>query len=929
MFSLKLKPITLAVISAISLTSAAYAADVIKAEKVEVISQTPLPGIGIEKDKLPSTVQTVKASDIEKSQSLDLSDYMNKNMAGVFVNEVQGNPLQPNINYHGFVASPLLGTPQGMSVYMDGVRMNQPFGDVVSWDLIPKNAIQNMQLYSGSNPMFGLNTLGGAVSIQTKNGRNNPGGSIQLTTGSWGRKIGEFEYGGVSKDNSVDYFVAGTWFDEEGWRDHSPSDNKQLFTKLGWQGENTNLHLTYAYSESDLNGNGVVPQSILASGYNKVYTYPDNTQNKSHFVNLDWSHYFSDKAVLTGNAYYRNIKSHSLNGDINGGAFPSIDSSSLPASFQVLGQTSGIALGSTSYDYAGALNNCNSAIGSHSEAGEACNGLINRTSTQQENYGIFSQISIANEFFNRPNNYVVGAGFDRSTTHFISSSELGVLSDQTVIGTGHFENASEGFNSNGAPLDNAVNLKGTTNTWSVYGSDTLDLTDKLSLTAAARYNHTKISNKDQLTHYTYNMNPDDQTLTGDHQYNRINPSIGLSYSPYSGFNVYGNYNEGSRAPTSIELGCSDPEHACKLPNAMASDPHLNQVVSKTWEAGVRTKPTSNTALNLSFYTTTNENDIMFVSTTTNGDGYFKNFGQTRRDGVDASFTGSFGKLTLAGNYSFIDATYQSEDTFSSAANNSGVVICSADAKLASTSHTCLATNSTSNIGVSSGLAPTLSNGIYMASNGDQLTAISGQTGAYQDQSGNAYYLVGSSWFSPTTASNQSYVTGTTTGSMKYNNNNDYTTLITVKKNDRIPLIPRNVLKLYANYDLTDKFAIGASTITTSGRILQGNENNQDSRGRIGGFTTLDLAATFKFDSDWLIFAKVNNVFDRQYATSGSLGMNALDANGNPRFGSIVSNGTNYYRAVSEAFVAPGAPRAAWIGVRYEFGGKKSSSVDKD
>jgi len=316
----------LAVAGVLAVSVNTFAADAIKTEKVEVISQTPLPGIGIEKNKLPSTVQTVKAEDIEKSQSLDLTEFMNRNLAGVNVNDNQGNPLSVDVNYRGFTASPLLGTPQGLSVYMDGVRMNQPFGDVVDWNLIPRNAISSMQLYSGSNPAFGLNSLGGALSLQTKDGRNNPGGSIQLTAGSFGRKIGEFEYGGVSKDNSVDYFVAGTWFNEEGQREHSPSDNRQLFTKLGWQGESTNLKLTYAYADGDLHGNGSAPTSTLALNRDKVYTFPDQTKNKSHFANLNWDHVFNDKLAMSGNAYYRNIKTHTLNGDTNGGSAPSIDS---------------------------------------------------------------------------------------------------------------------------------------------------------------------------------------------------------------------------------------------------------------------------------------------------------------------------------------------------------------------------------------------------------------------------------------------------------------------------------------------------------------------------------------------------------------------------------------------------------------------------
>ena len=116
-------------------------------------------------------VQAANRRDIENSGALDLSDFLNKRLNGVHVNEIQGNPYQPDINYRGYTASPLLGTPQGVSVYMDGVRLNQPFGDVVSWDLIPRIAISEVALMPGSNPLFGLNTLGGAISLQTKDGR--------------------------------------------------------------------------------------------------------------------------------------------------------------------------------------------------------------------------------------------------------------------------------------------------------------------------------------------------------------------------------------------------------------------------------------------------------------------------------------------------------------------------------------------------------------------------------------------------------------------------------------------------------------------------------------------------------------------------------------------------------------------------------------
>src|SRR5450759_822950 len=119
---------------------------------------------------------------------------MNRRLNGVYVNEVQGNPFQPDVNYRGYTASPLLGTPEGISVYMDGVRMNQPFGDVVSWDLIPRIAISEAALMPGSNPLFGLNTLGGAVSIQSKDGNSQPGTGIEVSGGSYGRRSAEVEH---------------------------------------------------------------------------------------------------------------------------------------------------------------------------------------------------------------------------------------------------------------------------------------------------------------------------------------------------------------------------------------------------------------------------------------------------------------------------------------------------------------------------------------------------------------------------------------------------------------------------------------------------------------------------------------------------------------------------------------------------------------
>src|SRR5262249_25123665 len=157
--------------------------------------------------------QTQTARDFERSGAINLSDFLNRRFDAVNVNEIQGNPFQPDVNYRGYTASPLSGTPQGLSVYMDGVRMNQPFGDVVSWDLVPQFAISEMSLIPGSNPVFGLNTLGGSLSIQTKDGPHDAGTLLQISGGSFGRKQAQLEHGGFNSKGLSWYAGANLFFE--------------------------------------------------------------------------------------------------------------------------------------------------------------------------------------------------------------------------------------------------------------------------------------------------------------------------------------------------------------------------------------------------------------------------------------------------------------------------------------------------------------------------------------------------------------------------------------------------------------------------------------------------------------------------------------------------------------------------------------------
>ena len=759
--------------------------------KVEVIGTTPLAGVGLPLERIPSNVQTVKDKDLQQQNNQTVADFMNNNMLGVSVNETQNNPFQPDVLFHGFSASPLLGTPQGLSVFQDGVRVNEPFGDAVNWDLIPVNAIAGMNLMPGSNPVFGLNTLGGALSVQTKNGRTHQGGGVETSFGSWGRKNLSAEFGGVSADNSVDYFIAGNYFDEDGWRDASPTEVKQVFGKLGWQNELTRLELSYTGADNDMIGNGLVQKELIEEfGRESINTKPDQTKNTLSFFNLNGSHWFNDDVQLTANTYYRQSDRKTLNGDVNDDYVLGVDV---------------------------ADNDLNCAAGAGDED-EWCSGALNRSKTDQKGYGFNAQLAFNQPLMKMQNQMIVGLGYDYSRIKFNQSSEFGII------------NSTRGVDGVDVENDEAeVNLHGKTTSWGLFATDTLSFNDQWHMTLSGRYNHIKVKNSDQLIP----DNTDPESLSGNHSFNRFNPAVGLSFTPTKDLSVYGSYNEGMRAPTSMELGCANPDVPCKLPNAMAGDPPLDEVVSKTFEFGARGKLTSNVKWSAAVYHTDNHDDIQFISTNaTNGMGYFDNVGKTRRMGLDAGLSGVIGQFSWNAGYSYLKATYESDLELTNALNS----------------------------------------------------------------------------------------TSQTVGA------ND---VINVSKGDRLANLPSHALKLRVQFQATPNWTIGTNINTFSDVYIRGNENNshrandgnadhvQDS-GKIGGYTVVNLDTRYKFgNSGWQVFAKAINIFDKEYATGGMLGENWIE------------NGVFAGEEEPSKMLMPGAPRAGWIGVRYEFGKPKASAASVD
>ncbi|MEW8462096.1 MAG: TonB-dependent receptor, partial [Candidatus Thiodiazotropha endolucinida] len=538
---------------------------------IDVISTTPLHGVEIERTRLPMHTEIATDDDLRQLQSLDLSEFLNQRFGSVFLNEAQNNPLQADLLYRGFVASPLIGLPQGMSVYMDGVRINEPFGDTVNWSVIPESAIAGVNLMSGSNPLFGLNTLGGALSVRTKNGFTHPGAEIEITGGSFGRYTAQASIGG-NRDN-LGYFITGNYFDEEGWRDHSPSESKQLFGSLAWQGEAGSLDLSLSLSDSNLIGNGALPADLLEEDRETIFTRPDITDQEATLLRLGGQRFLGDEVVLEGAVYYRNSQIDTLNGD--------------DSDFEECEETenAGFICEEEEDEEELVLDQDGNPILADDEVE---GGTVNRSESDQDTFGLSLQTAFLQPLAGRENQLIVGFAADRSEVDFSSDTELGSLDDsRKAIGSGIF--VEESF----------TEVETETKNLSFYFTDTWSYSEKLALTLSGRWNKTEIELRDQLG----------TALNGDHSFSRFNPAVGLAYDLREDLNLYAGYSESNRAPTAMELTCADPEDPCRLPNAFLSDPPLDQVVAKTWEAGVRGSR-AGLAWHVGLFQTVNEDDIL-------------------------------------------------------------------------------------------------------------------------------------------------------------------------------------------------------------------------------------------------------------------------------------------------------------------------------
>ena len=563
---------------------------------------------------------------------LDLADFMRRELGSVFVNEAQGNPLQPDVQYRGFVGSPLLGLPQGIAVYQDAMRANEPFGDTVNWALIPKSAIDRVLLLPGGNPLFGLNALGGALAIRTKDGFGHPGAEATLSGGDFGRRSLAGEIGG-ELGASGGYFATATMLREDGWRDYSPSDSKQAFAKLSWRGEAASLDASATVAETDLVGNGAAPTALLAARRAAIFTRPDRTRNDLSALNVQ-SETELGRTTLRAAAYWRRSDIATYNGDDS-----DYEACAHDATLLCLEEEEG-----EEDEHGAGASSALDAAGRPIPALVALVGAtVNRSRTAQRGAGFSAQAERQAAWGAASHRLAVGIAYHRASSVFRASTELGRLdATRQAVAGGVF--LGDAFTHVGADTASAA----------IYVSDSMQVGERLRLTAAVRYGRAKVALRDRLG----------TELDGSHRFRRVNPAFGATLRLTPRLAAYAAYGEANRAPSPVELTCADPEAPCRLPNAFVADPPLQQVVAYTGEAGLRGRHDA-VAWRLGAFDVKSDDDILFVSAgALTSQGYFDNVGNTRRRGLELGLRSraTDARMHWFFHYTWLHATF--EDAFS-------------------------------------------------------------------------------------------------------------------------------------------------------------------------------------------------------------------------------------------------------------------------
>ena len=642
-FLVKGSSFTLSICAGSSLLAAMFAyADTPSDATLETVTvtATAIPGAKIDIDKIPGNVQVLSANDLIREGSASLTTALNSNLSSVNINDDLDDPFQPDILYRGFEASPALGTPQGLAVYQNGVRINEAFGDTVNWDLFPDIAVQQVELVS-SSPLYGLNALGGAISVTMKNGFTYQGADLELSGGSYGQRAVIAQYGMNSGIFGV--YVAGRALDWDGWRRFSNDRMRDVYAVLSAHADAATLDFSYTRADNTLNGQGPAPVQELAVNRSLVFTGPQTNINTLNFFTLNGNLKVTDSLSVQGVLYYRDYAQTVSNGNTT--------------NYGPCTNVAGILCQPPPHSTEQLIDTRGQPIPDISNGGTLYIGENDYELVHAWGRGGSLQVTDSQSIAGHDNQVSAGVAVDYASTGFFTGAQVGLINSQLLVLPSPYlvytAESSQEANDNGDSTP--VSVDSINKNLGAFLTDTFNVLPELAVTAGGRYNIAHIDLADQLG----------DNLTGNNRFVHFNPAIGATYKVAPTITLYGGWSQNTRTPTASEIECSNPLTPCLLPTNLAGDPPtLRQVISHTSELGLRGKiPSakgsgSEIDWNLSAFRTLLKDDIYGIATSVS-QGFFQNIGDTRREGFEAGINYRSSAWDAFLNYSFVQASFRS------------------------------------------------------------------------------------------------------------------------------------------------------------------------------------------------------------------------------------------------------------------------------
>jgi outer membrane receptor protein involved in Fe transport len=238
-------------------------------EVVGTLSPTAAPKVG---SGVPARITTITGTEIELWEPRLLANAF-AGSAGVSAYDDLGSPFKLSLTSRGFTAGPAIGLPQGISVFVDGVRQNEPDAAQVNFDLLPLDHIDHVEFLHGPAALLGPNSLGGAINLVTKRGGGRFGSELETSGGSFGQASGSASLAG--QVGRWSYYAGGELERERGWRQDADGRQRNLLANVGRLGTERGLSMQLLASSSRTREAGSLPEGLYVASPEANFTPGD------------------------------------------------------------------------------------------------------------------------------------------------------------------------------------------------------------------------------------------------------------------------------------------------------------------------------------------------------------------------------------------------------------------------------------------------------------------------------------------------------------------------------------------------------------------------------------------------------------------------------------------------------------------------------